>query len=71
MWLKGLVKTGATPSVVFTLPEGYRPKLAVNYSSIDGTGTPSARIEVSIDGRVNILTGNNSFISLDGISFRV
>ena len=62
---------GSVAGVAFILPIGYRPKFRANFSSIDGTGTPSARIEVHVDGTVNILTGNNAFIALDGMSFRV
>ena len=57
--------------MVFILPIGYKPNLRTNFSSIDGTGTPSARVEINIDGTVNVLTGNNAFIALDGMSFRV
>ena len=71
VWLKGLIKNGSIVGVAFILPLGYRPKLRVNFSSIDGTGTPSARIEVHLDGTVNVLTGNNAFIALDGMSFRI
>ena len=69
VWLKGLIKLGS--GTIFTLPKGYRPSLNANYSSIDGTGTPSARIQVYPTGDVRVLSGNNSFISLDGMSFRV
>ena len=71
VWLKGAIKTGSTPSVAFTLPVNYRPSLIISYSSIDGTGTPSANIEIHADGTVNILAGNNAFISLDGISWKI
>ena len=71
VWLKGLIKNGSIAGVVFILPIGYKPNLRTNFSSIDGTGTPSARVEINIDGTVNVLTGNNAFIALDGMSFRV
>lgn len=70
VWLKGTIKTGATPSVAFVLPTGYRPLLINTFSSIDGTGTPSAEIEIDASGNVTIASGNNASISLDGISFR-
>ena len=71
VWLKGSIKTGTTPSVAFTLPVKYRPLSTVTYSSVDGTGTPSATISIASNGEISILAGTNTFISLDGISFRV
>ena len=59
------------PGDAFSLPVGYRPALNVQYSTIDGTGTPSGRVFVDPDGDVRVQTGNNAVISLDGISWRV
>jgi hypothetical protein len=72
VWLKGLIKNGTVGAVpAFTLPVGYRPDEAQNFSGIDATGTPSARIFVDTDGHVEIRAGNNGFIGLDGFSWRV
>ena len=73
VWLRGTCKdsTGSPPSTIFTLPEGYRPSKELNYSSIDGTGTPSARIKITAAGVVQCSAGNDSLIGLDGISWRV
>lgn len=71
VWLSGSIKNGTVPAVAFTMPVGYRPNGLLNYSSIDGAGTPSARITVIASGQVTIQTGNNAEIGLDGISWRV
>ena len=70
VWLKGSIKTGATPSVAFTLPTKYRSLSTVTYSSVDGTGLPAGTVSIASNGEVSILAGTNTFISLDGISFR-
>ena len=74
--LRGLIK-GGTVSVdynnaglAFTLPEGYRPP----YRQLHGVCThPNAigRVDILSDGRVIVQAGNNLWVSLDGISFRV
>ena len=73
VWLTGWCKdlTGTPPSTIFILPAGYRPSDIQRFSSIDGAGTPSAQIQVNITGAVACQTGNDTFISLDGISWRV
>ncbi len=76
-WLQGSVKSGTVPSAVFTLPTEYIPDEGSNYSQIDGTGTPSARIVVlglssgANAGEVQVLTGSNAQVGLDGISWRI
>jgi hypothetical protein len=71
VWLSGSVRAGTVPSTIFTVPVGYRPTAEVQYSSVDGTGTPSARIIVYTSGNVDVLSGSNTLITLDGISWRV
>ena len=77
VWLKGLIKSGTVGAVpCFTLPSGYIPTEYMNYSSVDGTETPSARINImaTVDanpGEIHVTAGNNTFISLDGMSWRV
>ena len=73
IWLSGLMKSGTVGvgSPAFTLPVGYRPNFINNFCSIDGAGVPSARIAVLTDGSLEVRAGNNTFISLDGISWRV
>ena len=73
VWLSGLINDGTVGvgSPVFTLPAGYRPNFINNFSTIDGTGTPSGRLAVLADGSLEIRAGSNTFISLDGFSWRV
>jgi len=76
-WLEGNIKSGTVGAVpAFTLPEGYIPKKTSTFSSVDGAGTPSARVVVrglseSTAGQVEIASGNNAQITLDGISFKI
>lgn len=76
VWLSGSIKNGTVDSTspfspAFTVPAGYRPTLQLRYSTTDGTGVPNGQIMIDTNGDVNILTGNNALITLDGISWRV
>ena len=66
--LEGLVKDGAIPACIFTLPVGYRPNAVKVFSVRVSGGT--GRVDVGADGCVNVAGGNNTSLSLDGISFR-
>jgi hypothetical protein len=70
VWLRGVIKNGAVPLTVFTLPVGYRPALDEIFNGIEGTNG-SCRIDVTQGGAVIVQTGNNAYISLSGIRFRV
>ncbi len=65
--LRGVVKNGRQPTI-FTLPDTYRPAYkechAVLASAVLG------RVDIQTDGKVVVVTGNYSWISLDGITFR-
>lgn len=65
--LKGMVKDGAMNQAIFTLPEGFRPanRMLIGTHSSPGVG----RVDVGSDGRVIPVIGNNSWFTLDGISF--
>lgn len=73
--LRGLIKGGNSfgyenDGLVFTLPEGYRPanrQLHVISTNPNAYG----RVDVERDGRVVCPSGNNGWICLDSISFRV
>lgn len=70
--LEGLVAGGATATVIFTLPVGYRPSAGVLFGS-DMSATVHARIDVESDGDVVArfgTGGTNVYVSLSGISFR-
>lgn len=69
LWLRGSIFGGTVGAAAFTLP--HAPTARVHYSSIDGAGTPSAHVRVDTTGDLTVVAGNNSFISLDGISFRI
>ena len=55
---------------IFTLPQGYRPEFT---ASVVGTGGGGSHVLVSIGtaGNVAALSGNLTYITLDGISFYV
>lgn len=74
--LRGLIKGGIVSvnyndaGLAFTLPVGYRPP----YRQLHSVCThPNAigRVDITSDGRVIVLAGNNLWVSLDGIYFRV
>lgn len=69
VYLRGLVKLGAVPSTIFTLPAGYRPTKTeiVTVSSNDLYG----QVRIQPDGQVIVTVGSNAWVSLDNISFRV
>lgn len=77
VYIQGAVKSG-TPgdqSVIFTLPQGYRPEDTVVYSVIS-SGTNLARIHIRNNGDVvsfaeETAGKSNKFLSLDGISFKI
>lgn len=68
--LKGLVKNGTVGSgfAVFTLPVGYRPigqQLIVTMST-----SVIGRVDITTVGYVMVVAGNNSWASLDNITFK-
>ena len=73
--LKGLIKDGTTtsPTVLFTLPAGYRPTkncIFIAKCSPDNTGI--ARIDVATNGNVSLANYSGTpatYVSLDGINF--
>ncbi len=71
--LSGLMKSGTTTAgtTIFTLPPSYRPKKTHVFTvhSMNISTPVSAEIQVQADGKVNIIRGANTYLSLDGISF--
>ena len=65
--LRGLVKNGS--GTIFTLPEGYRP-LYQELHSVATNQNEMSRIDILTNGPVCMQKGNNSWLSLDGITFR-
>lgn len=68
----GSAKGGASASVIFTLPEGYRPTKAVRFNP-RGSGqgnTPWAQINIATNGQVTVYgDATTALVSLDGIEF--
>jgi N-acetylneuraminic acid mutarotase len=68
--LKGLIKNGNASSntILFTLPVAYRPAERLVFTA------PSSaflgRVDILPSGDVILINGTNTFIGLDGISFR-
>jgi len=72
--LRGMIKSGTVNTTAFTLPTGYKPQYAIVRSQVASNGTTEAasRVDVAADGTVipRVPAGYNSYVSLDGISFR-
>ena len=70
--LRGLIKSGTVNTVIFTLPAGYRPTALSLFSVVSNTGAAlvASRLDVATTGDVTLVTGGNTFLSLDGVSFR-
>lgn len=69
VFLKGVIRDGntATGTVIFTLPEGYRPTQRLIFQT-DMAGPAPSRIDVNTNGDV-IVDRANSYVILDGIRF--
>lgn len=65
--LSGVIKNGTLNTPAFSLPEGFRPPTYRRFNA-NGLGT---LVDLFIDayGAVVPVSGTNSFVSLDGISF--
>ena len=71
--LKGFITGGTSTdgTVVFTLPEGYRPSERIVLTT-ENSGWNPMSIDVYQNGEVKIYNvTNNSWITLDGLAFRV
>lgn len=65
---KGVLKTGTIPTTAFILPIGYRPPaLKLVIPAVSNT---LSTIEILANGEVKVTSGTNTFIAIDGISFR-
>ncbi|MHA2852944.1 hypothetical protein ACXZ7E_03070 [Paenibacillus lautus] len=58
VYLRGLIKKGS-PSTIFYLPGGYRPKQSITFVTIcyDGSAEQVTRIRISSDGSVSFVVG--------------
>jgi len=69
--LKGLIRNDAAPSfgnAMAVLPVGSRPKSRILMTTVSN-GSYS-RIDILPDGQIQILSGSNGWLSLDGINFK-
>lgn len=66
--IRGLVKSGAIGTPIFTLPPGYRSPFEQGYACVS---QPNAfcRVDVKLDGAVIPQSGNNGYVFLDVITF--
>ena len=67
--LKGVIKNGTISATIFTLPVGYRPSNTVLFMTLSNNAV--GRISIASSGVVVLDNGQNQFISLDGLCFRV
>jgi hypothetical protein len=70
--LKGLVKKSSAVvanEAIFTLPVGYRPAEQALFMAISNQAL--GRVDVATNGQVQVGVGNNAWVSLEGMSFRV
>lgn len=70
--LRGLMKAGTCGAPAFTLPVGYRPAYRLLISTVTNTGTGMGRLDVTSTGDIqpDATFCNNSYFSIDGVSFR-
>ena len=70
VYLKGVLGTGTSGTVAFTLPVGYRPSESLLFPALQTSATAGAYVDVNTDGTVNLVrTGTTIFIN--NVSFRV
>jgi len=62
VWCRGAIKSGTLGAVICTLPAGYRPTKAQNFSGCSGDYN-GARIKVGTDGTVEVNGGSNTLIT--------
>jgi len=68
VFLAGIITSGTINTSAFALPIGYRPSLSKNFSTVSADSFGFIRVDSA--GAVVIAGGNNSWVSLDGISFQ-
>ena len=72
IYIRGWVNGGTVGSgnPVFTLPTGYRPTYNHIFPSIS-SGLTLSRIDVKTTGDVEVIVGNNAWVTLSGIVFSI
>ena len=66
---EGVVKDGTINTAIFTLPEGYWPRLGTKIFVVDNN-TVFGRVSIDTAGVVRHHGASNAYLCLDGISFR-
>jgi hypothetical protein len=68
--LRGRIDSGSVGDAAFTLPPGLRPPQAATFAVVSNDAMGA--VEVGTDGTVTPVTpSDNTYVSLDGISFKV
>lgn len=67
VYLKGVVKSGAIPSIIGVLPPGYRPLANARFAVVSN----GAFGYILIDnlGNITVQVGNNTLVDLHGVVF--
>jgi hypothetical protein len=65
--LKGTVKSGAAGTIIFTLPEGYRPPRRNIFIVL--AGAAEGRVEILSGGAVVFVSGTNTLVQLNNLAF--
>jgi len=72
--LKGSVDTGASGTVAFVLPVGYRPPAQMTFTAQNIGGGPgpggTSYITIAANGNVTLTVSGAGDISMDAVSFR-
>lgn len=66
--LRGMIKSGVLTSAAFVLPVGYRPASQEFFGTVSNFAFGSVTVDAA--GNVIPFNGSNTFISLDGLTFR-
>jgi hypothetical protein len=68
--LRGLMKDSTTNPIA-TLPSGFRPAKRLLFATYqdEGTTDTEGRVDILANGNIDIVAGNVTFNSLDGVSF--
>lgn len=68
--VRGSIKSGTSPAVIFTLPPGYRPSASVVFAvATSGGVNVLGSVMVAANGEVSAVSTNNAFVPLDVIEF--
>ncbi len=72
--LRGLIRSGTTTAgtLLFTLPAGYRPAAIelFNVQTLVSSTYTIGRVDINTSGQAIFQTGGNTYLSLDGLTFR-